>query len=640
MHAAIVAGGRGTRATAMTWDSIPKALLPVGGVPIIIHQMRVLARERVKRITVLAGHLGNQLHPALSREAEALGMSLDIILEDTPRGTAGCLVDLEPSAEDIFIIYGDMLFDVALQPLQDFHRRQRAVLTIVGHPNDHPRTSDLIVEEDGLVKAFLPLGQRPEKDYRNLVPAGLYIASPDFFRSLSPGKTADLSHEVIPALLAAGARIAVYNTPEYMRDVGSLKRHAMAERDLAAGLPEALNKAHRRPAIFFDCDGVLNEEPGLHGAIKPDDIQLIDGASESVRRAREAGMLTVAVTNRPQIAKGFVSFDGLSRILGRLEALLAADGGVLDRIYFCPHYPEGGFPGEIAALKVHCECRKPGALLLRQAFAELPIDMRRSAIIGDSLRDIGAGRRANIWCYGVRTGHGCRDAERVWREAGIKPIPDLMFADVVEAVDFAVNYHALGQQIVSTMPLPTALERPLMIAICGKSRSGKSVVAHAVERTLREQGRNCLRVPLDGWIIPSAQRTPISTALERVKIRELHGVLRDLCERKVVKTSGYDPVTRAAAGSIIYDPTKADIIIIDGILAAHATLRPLLDFVVFLEAPPDLLRSRFQAFYRWKGLEPDAIRTLWDSRAAEEWPVVEAQRDHAHLVISSKANSP
>ena len=622
----------------MTGDSIPKALLPVGGVPIIVHQMRVLARESVERIIVLAGHHGDKLRPALAREADALGVSLDIIIEDTPRGTAGCLVDLEPSAEDIFIIYGDMLFDVALRPLQDFHRRQRAVLTIVGHPNDHPRTSDLIVEEDGLVKAFLPLGQRPEEDYRNLVPAGLYIASPDFFSSLSPGKTADLSHEVIPALLAAGARIAVYNTPEYMRDVGSPKRHAMAERDLAAGLPGALNNTHRRPAIFFDCDGVLNEEPGLHGAIKPDDIRLIEGASESVRRAREAGMLTVAVTNRPQIAKGFVTFDGLSQILGRLEALLAADGGVLDHIYFCPHHPEGGFPGEVAALKIHCECRKPGALLLRQAFAELPIDARRSAIIGDSLRDIGAGRRANIWCYGVRTGHGCRDAARVWREVGINPIPDLIFADVAEAVDFVVNYRTLGQQVVDTMHLPVAFERPVMIAICGKSRSGKSVVAHAVERLLSEQGQNCLRVPLDGWIMPSAQRGQPSAVLERVQIRALHSVLVDLRERNAVKTSGYDPVTRAPAESVIYDPAKADIIILDGILAAHASLRPLLDFVVFVEASPDLLQSRFQAFYRWKGLEPDAIGALWEARVSEEWPVVEAQRDHAHIVISSKAS--
>ena len=131
---------------------------------------------------------------------------------------------------------------------------------------------------------------------------------------------------------------------------------------------------HRRPAIFFDCDGVLNEEPGSAGCRDPGRCERYSGAGAAVRRAREAGRLTVAVTNRPQVAKGFVTFEGLDHILGRLEALLAEDGGVLDRIYFCPHHPEAGFPGEIPALKIRCECRKPGTLMLRRALADLPID--------------------------------------------------------------------------------------------------------------------------------------------------------------------------------------------------------------------------------------------------------------------------
>jgi mannose-1-phosphate guanylyltransferase/phosphomannomutase len=194
-----------------------------------------------------------------------------------------------------------------------------------------------------------------------------------------------------------------------------------------------------RPAIFFDCDGVLNEEPGLHGALTPEDVALIPGAGVAVRRAREAGFITVGVTNRPQLARGLVTFDGLARILGRLEALLAEEGGILDRIYFCPHHPEAGFAGEISALKVPCECRKPGTLLLRRAFADLPIDRRRSIIVGDSLRDIGAGHGVGIRAYGVRTGHGCRDAHRYHRVPGPAPTPDLMFETVLDAVEFAIQ---------------------------------------------------------------------------------------------------------------------------------------------------------------------------------------------------------
>src|SRR5712692_5359363 len=430
MQAAIVAGGLGTRAASMTADRIPKALLPVGGVPIIFRQMRVLRREGIRRVRVLAGHLGDRLHPALAPEAAALGLALRIIVEQVPLGTAGCLAALDPETEETLIVYGDMLFDIALAPLQEFHRCQHALLTVVAHPNDHPRTSDLIVEREGLVTNVLPHGRPRDMDHRNLVPAGLYLASPGFFTWLERGAKADMVLDVMPALVAAGERIAAYNTAEYLRDAGSPARHALAERDLAAGRVEALNRRNHRPAMFFDCDGVLNEEPGLHGAVTPDDVVVIPGAGTAVRHAREAGLITVAVTNRPQVAKGLVTIEGLAHILGRLEALLAADGGVLDRIYYCPHHPESGFPGEIATLKVRCECRKPGTLLLREAFADLPIDRERSALIGDSLRDIGAARGVGIWAYGVRTGHRCRDRERYRREIGTPPLPDLMFENV------------------------------------------------------------------------------------------------------------------------------------------------------------------------------------------------------------------
>src|SRR5712692_7057159 len=110
MQAAIVAGGLGTRAAAMTADLIPKALLPVGGVPIIFRQIRVLRREGVTRVSVLAGCLGDRLRPALQPEAAALELALRVIVEPNPLGTAGCLTALDPGTEEILVVYGDMLF--------------------------------------------------------------------------------------------------------------------------------------------------------------------------------------------------------------------------------------------------------------------------------------------------------------------------------------------------------------------------------------------------------------------------------------------------------------------------------------------------------------------------------------------------
>jgi mannose-1-phosphate guanylyltransferase/phosphomannomutase len=641
MHAVIIAGGLGTRAAAMTGDRIPKALLPVAGVPIIIRQMRVLRREGVTRLSMLAGHLGDQLRPALAPEAAALGLALAIIVEPKPLGTAGCLTALEPGAPETLIVYGDMLFDIALAPLREFHRRKNALITVVAHPNDHPRSSDLMVERDGLVQEILPHGQPRSHDHRNLVPAGLYLAAPAFFAALEPGAQADMIQDVLPRLIAVGLPIAAYNTPEYLRDIGSPARHAQAERDLQAGAVEALNSTHPRPAIFFDCDGVLNEEPGDPGIVGADQVKTIPGAGAALRRARQAGLLAVAVTNRPQVAKGLVTFDDLDHVLGRLEALLAEDGGVLDRIYFCPHYPQAGFAGEIAALKIRCECRKPGSLLLRQGLADLPIDRRRSILIGDSLRDIGAARGVGIWAYGVRSGYGCRDGERYRREAGAPPVPDLMFETVSEAVDFNLGYRTLAAPVMAEIRRALAQgTKPVLVGVSGRSRAGKTAIAHAVLRSLTEDGVAGLHVRLDDWIVAAPERESCASAETRNRVDALPGVAAALRAGATASAPGYDAATRGAGETETYDAADRSVILLDGSFAAHASVRALLDVAVFVAPPPAVQQERFAAFYRWKGLDQQAIDALWRERSADEWPAVDMQQAGADLVLAPAATAP
>jgi mannose-1-phosphate guanylyltransferase / phosphomannomutase len=632
MHAVIIAGGLGTRAHAMTGGLIPKALLPVGGVPIIFRQMRVLRREGVNRLTVLAGHLGDQLAAPLGEEARALGIALDIRVETELLGTAGCLAALAPADGERFLVYGDMLFDLALAPLAEFHRRARALITIVVHPNDHPRTSDLVRVRDERVTALLPRESPRPRDERNLVPAGLYLASPEFFARIPAGQKLDMVRDVLPRLVADAEPIAAYNTPEYMRDVGTQARHATAERDLGDGTVAALNIRNRRPAIFFDVDGVLNEEPGTLGALKPDDVRLIAGAGKAVAQAHAARMFTVAITNRPQVARGDITLDDIDAILGRLEALLAEEHGVLDRVYACPHHPDAGFPGEIAALKIRCECRKPGALLFRRAMDDLPIDAARSCAIGDSLRDIGAARAAGVWAYGVRTGYGCRDVKRYPGGADAAPAPDLMFDDVGEAVGFALGYPAIAAPLVKAIAARTSA-RPLLVAICGRSRSGKSSIAHALMRTVRENGTDALLVRLDDWIQPAAERRPGDRAEIRNRVDRLPAILAALRRGETLTAPGYNQATRVQGPAVTYHPAGRSIIILDGVFAAHASIRSQIDLAAFVDTPEPVQRHRFEAFYRWKGFDDVAMHELWGSRIADEWAAVDAQRRTCDVIV-------
>lgn len=432
-RAIIIAGGRGSRAHVMTGDRIPKALLAVAGKPILFRQLEVLAREGVREVTILAGHLGDQLLPAITAAGFTLP-KVSVVVEREPLGTAGCLAALKGHNHDSLIVYGDMLFDLDLSRLATFQAAHAAMLTIIAHPNDHPETSDLLVERDGFLRRILPAKTPRHGDFRNLVPAGLYSATPAFFETLEQGVRADMIHDVLPALLERGEAIGVYNTPEYLRDVGTPKRHRMAEVDIAAGRVSRESLRQAKPAIFFDIDGVLNEDPGGHGILNEAQVVLLPGAAEALRLAMDAGYLTVGVTNRPQLAKGMMNFDGLDRILGRLETLLAREGAWLNRIYFCPHHPEKGHPGEAPELKIICRCRKPAPGLLEKAALELNIVLSASALIGDSVGDILAARAVGVAGYGVKTGYACADAAR-YPGSERTELP-IMFGSPLDAVKF------------------------------------------------------------------------------------------------------------------------------------------------------------------------------------------------------------
>jgi uridine kinase len=312
---------------------------------------------------------------------------------------------------------------------------------------------------------------------------------------------------------------------------------------------------------------------------------------------------------------------------------------VLDRIYFCPHHPDAGFPGEVPALKVRCECRKPGTLMLRRALTELPLDKRRSALIGDSLRDIGAARNFGIWAYGVRTGAGCRDSERYRRETGPPPVPDLIFENVAEAVDFDLEYHALAAPVVASIRrLMDGKDAPVLIGVCGRSRAGKSVAAHAIVRALTEDEIACLCVRLDDWILPAVGRGTDCTAEARNGVDAMPSIVRALRAGSSVRAPGYDAATRGPGQVVTYDPADYSVIVLEGILAGYQSIRSLLDLTVFVEVPETLLHSRFSAFYRWKGLDQKAIDLLWRERAADEWPAVDAQRCSADFVMTLGAS--
>jgi histidinol-phosphate phosphatase family protein len=137
----------------------------------------------------------------------------------------------------------------------------------------------------------------------------------------------------------------------------------------------------------------------------------------------------VLVTNQPVVAKGFCTEADIQQVHNKLETLLGREHAFLDRIYYCPHHPERGFPGERPELKIACHCRKPAPGMVLQAAGELNLNLKDSWFIGDTTTDVQTARNAGVRSILLQTGYGGRDGKHSVQ-------PDATFSSLSEAADW------------------------------------------------------------------------------------------------------------------------------------------------------------------------------------------------------------
>ena len=390
MYAVIASGGKGTRVASIN-ASVPKPMLPINGKPVLEHQIECLKRQNITDIILTIGHLGDQIRNHFGN-GQQFGVKIDYLIEKTPLGTAGALYHLKGRVlDDFLLINGDLIFDVDLHRLMAFHKSHGASATLVVHPNDHPYDSGIeVAAENGQVTGWLT--KEEERGwYRNCVNAGIHVISPQLLEGLSEAKKTDLDRELLRPAIPAG-KIFAYRTPEYVKDMGTPERINEVEQDLASGLVQRKNLSNQQRAIFLDRDGTINRYVGF--LRRADELTLIDGAAQAIKAINQSGYLAIVVTNQPVIARGEVTWNQLQKINNKLETLLGQQGAYVDDIFICPHHPDSGFPGEVAAYKKVCDCRKPKPGLLIRAAEKYHIDLKSSWMIGDTDNDVKAGLAA------------------------------------------------------------------------------------------------------------------------------------------------------------------------------------------------------------------------------------------------------
>ena len=224
--------------------------------------------------------------------------------------------------------------------------------------------------------------------------AGLHVMNKKVLEQTISTPKVDLDRQILKPLAGTG-KMFVYNSPEYVEDMGTPERYAKVQKSFQKGIIHARNLANKQKAVFLDRDGTINRYVGYLTDIN--NFELLPGAAEAIRKINLSGYLAIVVTNQPSVARGDLTMDQLQEIHKKMETLLGKEGAYIDHIYVCPHHPDKGFPGEVPELKISCECRKPKPGMLLQAARDYNIDLESSWMIGDDQRDIQAG--INAGCH-------------------------------------------------------------------------------------------------------------------------------------------------------------------------------------------------------------------------------------------------
>lgn len=410
MKVVIMAGGKGTRIASVKSD-VPKPMIPICGKPILEWQIENLKACGLTDITLVIGYLGHVIKEYF-RDGEKFGVRINYFVEDSPLGTAGALFKMPELTEDFLLLCGDVILDVDFNRFIEFHQKNHAWASLMAHPNGHPYDSSLLVTE--ILPPQVPGGNPVDTHrvvkwmakederlyYKNRVNAGIEIISPELLRETmkhfvprhpeTPDKI-DLDRDVLKPNIPSG-KIFAYDTPEYIKDMGTPDRYYEVEKDLQTGKVKARNLKNKQKAIFLDRDGTINKYVGF--LTKPEQFELLPGVAEAIKMINKSGYLAIIVTNQPVIARGDCTWEELQQIHDKMETELGKEGAFLDAIYICPHHKDKGFEGERPEYKFDCECRKPKPGLLLQAAKDFNIDLSQSIMIGDSENDRLAGERA------------------------------------------------------------------------------------------------------------------------------------------------------------------------------------------------------------------------------------------------------
>jgi len=221
MQAVIVAGGRGVRMRPWS-DRIPKVMIPIAGKPLLEHQINWLGKSGIRHVVMCLGYKADCIAEHFG-DGSRWGLRVDYHVEQSPRGTAGCVRDIWPLVTgDALVVYGDIYADFSLPELLACHRRSGGAATLVLADTDHPHDSDLVRMEGERITGFCRAA--PGEACGTLACAAVWVVTGRLMSLVPRDRASDFGRDIFPLALARGERLTGFVTSELVADLGTPER--------------------------------------------------------------------------------------------------------------------------------------------------------------------------------------------------------------------------------------------------------------------------------------------------------------------------------------------------------------------------------------------------------------------------------
>jgi D,D-heptose 1,7-bisphosphate phosphatase len=375
-QACILVGGKGTRLGDIT-RAIPKPLLEIGeGIAFLDLLIEQVARQGFNDVVLLAGYFGDLIQARYN--GRTFGSArVRVLVEPEPRGTAGALMSARDILQPRFILLnGDSFFDINMRALVAEPDADGEALIALRCVPEASRYGSVQLRGNRVIRFCEKAGQSG----RALINAGIYVVNAavvDRIHSLP----CSIETDIFP-ILAAEGKLRGSIRDGYFLDIGLPETLQQGRRELLS--------IRRRPAAFLDRDGVINRD---HGYVhRPDQVEWIPGAQESVRRLNDLGYRVVVVTNQAGVAHGYYGEEDIVALHDWIEEQLASKGAFIDAFYYCPYHPNA----IVEEFRADHSDRKPNPGMILRALSDMPIDKDRSFLIGDKDSDVQCARNAGI----------------------------------------------------------------------------------------------------------------------------------------------------------------------------------------------------------------------------------------------------